>query len=205
VLLSACAVLLVSGCGSGARQDAHEPKATYTMEVVRAHFPHLQSIARHTALEIRVRNAGTKTIPNVAVTLNSLLYTEQYPELAANKRPVWVIERGPGAVARPPVQTEEVASPGGGETAYVNTWALGPLAAGASQTFRWIVTPVRSGLHIVHYRVAAGLSGNATAQLASGEPVRGTFTSFITHAPPPRHVNPDTGQVVGGSYPVGPP
>jgi hypothetical protein len=200
LLVGACVTLALSGCGSAAEQTANEPKGTYTMAVV-GHFPHLQSIARKTALELLVHNTGSKTMPNVAVTLDSLLYTEKYPELAANKRPVWVVERGPGLVAKPPVQTEEVASPGGGETAYVNTWALGPLAPGATQRFRWILAPVKAGLHTVHYAVAAGIAGNAKAQLASGGAVKGRFIAYITPAPPPRHVNPNTGQVEPGAYP----
>jgi hypothetical protein len=202
VLLSTCATLVVSGCGgSGPKQTSGEPKTSFTMQLVRARFPIKQSIARRTALELSVRNTSSKTVPNVAITLDSLQYAESAPELSANKRPVWIVERGPGAIAKPPVQTEEVASPGGGETAYVNTWALGPLAPQAIATFRWILTPVKSGLHIVHYAVAAGLGGNAKAQLSSGAPVRGRFVTHISAAPPARHVNPNTGQVQPGEYP----
>ena len=203
MLLSTC-TLIASGCGSASPQTAHEPKATYTMQVLRAQFPVKQSIARRTMLELTVRNASSGTVPNVAVTLDSLQYAENYPELAANKRPIWVVERGPGAIAKPPVQTEEVASPGDGETAYVNTWALGPLASGAVRTFRWILTPVKSGVHIVHYTVAADLGGNAKATLVSGAPVTGRFVAYITPAPPARHVNPNTGQVQPGEYPTAP-
>ena len=37
------------------------------------------------------------------------------------------------------------AAPKGGETAYVDTWALGPLSPGQERTFRWGVTAVRPG------------------------------------------------------------
>jgi hypothetical protein len=204
VLLGACATLIVSGCGSGAEQTKGEAKATFRVQVLRASFPLKQSIARTTALVLSLRNASAKTMPNVAVTLDSLQYTESYAELSSSKRPVWVVERGPGAIAKPPVQTEEAASPGGGETAYVNTWALGPLRPRAIETFRWLVTPVKSGLHVVHYTVAAGLGGSAKAQLPSGGPVKGRFVAFITPAPPARHVNPNTGRVLPGEYPTAP-
>jgi hypothetical protein len=204
VLLGTCATLIVSGCGSGAEQIKGEPKASFTLQVLRASFPAKQSIARTTALELRLRNASTKTVPNVAVTLDSLQYTEHYPELSASKRPVWVVERGPGAIAKPPVQSEEVASPGGGETAYVNTWALGAIRPRAVATFRWIVTPVKSGEHVVHYTVAADLGGNAKAQLPSGAPVTGRLVADIAPAPPSRHVNPNTGHVEPGRYPTAP-
>jgi hypothetical protein len=209
---TACAALLAGllagGCGA-AGQDAHERKAAFTMQIVRASFPAKQSIARPTALELQVRNSGASTTPNVAVTLDSFYYTEHFPELAADKRPVWVVERGPGAIAEPPVRSEAVSPAGGGQTAYVNTWALGPLASGQTQTFRWLVVPVKAGLHTVHFTVAAGLAGKARAQVdlrsgASGGPVQGQLTADVAAAPPARHVDPNTGQVVPGALPLVP-
>jgi len=199
--LAATAVLLASGCGSGARQDAGEPSGSFTMEILKASFPARQSISRPASLELKVRNTGAHTVPNVAVTVDSFLYTEHFPELSANKRPIWAIERGPGAIAKPPVQSQEVSVPGGGQTAYVNTWALGPLAPGHTQTFTWRVIPVKPGSHTVRFTVAAGLSGKATAQLAAGGPLQGHFTVAIAPAPPQTHVDPQTGRVVAGVYP----
>ena len=120
-----------------------EKTGTYAMQVVHAQLPAAQSIARQTRLVLPVHNSGTATVPNVAVTIDSFDYASNYPELAADKRPVWVIERGPGAIAKPPVESEEVSPPGGGQTAYVNTWALGPLAPGATRMFVWQVVPVK--------------------------------------------------------------
>ena len=51
-----------------------------------------------------------------------------------------------------PCRARRSARPGGGQTAYVNTWALGPLAPGRTQTFGWQVVPVKAGAHTVHYR-----------------------------------------------------
>jgi hypothetical protein len=172
------------------------------MKVLDASFPAKQAIARPTSLQLQVQNTGTRTVPDVAVTLDSFYYTSNYPDLASDKRPVWVVEQGPGPLARPPVQTQEVSPPGGGQTAYVNTWALGPLAAGSTQTFVWRVVPVKAGLHTVHYSVAAGLAGKAKAELASGGPVEGQLTADIAATPPARHVNPATGQVVPGEFPL---
>jgi hypothetical protein len=197
---AALAGLIAAGCGSGARQDAREPKATFTLTVVHAAFPPRQSIARPTSLVLTVRNASTRTAPNVAVTLDSFYYTSHFPELAANKRPVWVVERGPGAIPSLPVESEAVSPPGGGQTAYVNTWALGPLAPGGTRTFLWRVVPVKGGVHTVDYAVAAGLAGTAKAELPSGGPVVGRFAVHIAPVPPARHVNPNTGQVVPGPY-----
>ena len=192
--------LLAGGCGSQGRQDAHEPKGTFTMQIVKASFPSKQAIARPSKLELQVRNAGAHTVPNIAVTLDSFSYTEHFPELAANKRPVWVIEEGPGPIPKRRVQSEVISPPGGGQTAYVNTWALGPLPPGRTQTFVWRVAPVKAGLHTVHFAVAAGLAGKAHAQLAGGGPSTGGFTVNIAPKPPATHVDPNTGQVASGPY-----
>lgn len=195
-------MLALAGCGGGSRQDAGEPAGAFAMQVLHASFPTAQSIARQAQLVLPVRNTGTRTVPNVAVTIDSFDYTSNYPELAADKRPVWVIERGPGAVASPPVESEQISPPGGGQTAYVNTWALGALAPGATRTFVWRVVPVKAGAYTVHYTVAAGLAGKAKAQLSSGGPVQGQFAVDIAPAPKVTHVNPNTGRVEVGAYPA---
>jgi hypothetical protein len=201
LLSGASAALLAAGCGS-ARQDAKEKKRSYTLKVVKASFPAKQSIARPASLELQLENADSRTVPSVAVTLDSFYYTENYPQLAANKRPIWVIEAGPGKVPRSFVESQSVSPPGGGQTNYVSTWALGALAPGHIQTFVWRVAPVKAGLHTVHYSVAAGLAGHARAKLTSGGPVQGQFTADIAPAPPSRHVNPASGRVEPGPAPL---
>lgn len=200
--LGACAALVASGCGGGAEQNAGEHARTYQLQLSGVSFQRRQSIAKPAALKISVHNADTHTVPNVAVTIDSFSYVEKYPELAADKRPIWVIEHGPGAIASPPVQSESVSPPGGGQTAYVNTWALGPLASGATRTFEWHVVPVKAGVHEVHYEVVAGLAGKAKAAPPSGgRPLHGVLTADIAPAPPSRHVDPATGRVVAGQFP----
>jgi hypothetical protein len=204
VALAACGVLLgalAGGCG-GSERNAHEAKGTYKVEVLGAHFPAKQAIAQNTRLALIVRNAGAQTIPNVAVTLDSFYYTSTYPKLSSSKRPVWIVNTGPGAVSTRPVQSEEVNPPGGGETAYVNTWALGALAPGKSRRFVWRVTPVKAGLHTVHYAVSADLDGRALAQLAGGGRAAGRFVAHVAPLPPPTHVNPETGRIAAGAPPV---
>ncbi len=105
------------------------------------------------------------------------------------------------------MQTQTIDPPGGGQTAYVNTWSLGALAPGQLRTFVWRVTPVKSGLHRVDFAVAAGLAGNARAHLSvngvpqgEGRAPVGHFTVAIADMPPARHVNPETGQVAPGPY-----
>jgi hypothetical protein len=199
----ALAALALAGCGSGSRQDAGEPAGTFTMKAL-ASFPAAQSIARPSRFVLAVRNTGARTVPDVAVTIDSFDYTSNYPELASRKRPVWAIERGPGAIASPPVETENVSLPGGAQTAYVNTWAFGPLAPGKTKTFIWRVVPVKAGSFTVHYAVSAGLAGKAKARLESGAGIRGQFPVYIKPAPDLKHVNPNTGQVEVGQFPSTP-
>ncbi len=203
VVLALASALLAAGCGGGARLDAGERAGTYAVKIVHASFPTSQAIARPTSFELKVENTGAHTVPTVAVTVNSFDYASNYAELAADKRPVWAIERGPGAIASAPVSTQEVSLPGA-QTAYVNTWALGALAPGKTSTFVWHVVPVKAGSYTVHYSVAAGLSGKAKARLASGAPVEGQFAVDIAPAPKLTHVNPATGRIEGGEFPATP-
>lgn len=200
VAMVVCATL-AAGCGGGTRQDAHEAKGSFEMKILKASFPSTQAVARPARLELQVRNTGTHTVPNVAVTVDSFSYTATTPELAANKRPIWAIEEGPGQKALSPVESQEISPAGGGQTAYVNTWALGPLAAHHTQTFSWRVMPVKPGRYTVSYSVAAGLSGKAVATLHSGGAVQGRFKVNIAAAPPTKHVDPRTGKIVAGTYP----
>jgi hypothetical protein len=205
-LAAACGCALgLAACGGGTRQDAGEPTGTYTVKVLDASFPAKQSIARQTSLSLSVRNSGSKAVPDLAVTLDSFDYTSDYPELAVDKRPVWAIEHGAGSTATsPPVETEEVSTAGSGQTAYVNTWAFGRLAPGATRTLTWHVVPVKSGSYTVHYAIAAGLSGKAKARLESGGLVQGQFAVDIAPKPKLTHVNPDTGTVEVGQFPTTP-
>ncbi len=177
-----CAVaVLVAGCGGGTRQDAEEPSGTFEVEVVAAKFPERQKLARQERLVLEVRNADTKTIPNVAVTINpGFAVRSNRPDLADPNRPVWIVDDGPF----------------GGGTAYTSTWALGALKAGESRRFVWKVTPVRSGRHEVGYRVAAGLNGKAKAQIAGGDKAEGSFNVTISDKPSQATVDPETGKVL---------
>ncbi len=196
--------LFVAGCGGGAGQDANEPSASYELKITHASFPTKQAVARQTKFELQVRNTGSHTVPNVAVTVDSFNYTSNFSELAAGKRPIWAIEQGPGAIASPPVESQEISPPGGGQTAYVNTWALGALAPGKTRTFAWKVVPVKAGTYTVRYSVGAGLAGKSKAKLASGGPVQGHVKVAIAPAPPTTHVDPKTGKVVAGVFPTTP-
>ncbi len=197
------AALAGSGCGSAAEQNASEPRATFPLQVTQASFPTRQSVAKAERLVLSVRNTGTRTVPNVTVAVNSFYYTSSYTRLAADKRPVWVVDDGPGALPSIPVETVQVDPPGGGATATYNVWALGRLAPGASRSFSWRVTPVKPGVHTVSYRVYADLNGKSRARLPGGGVPQGSFTVAIAGRPPQSHVDPQTGKVVSGPYAPG--
>jgi hypothetical protein len=201
-VLAAAAVPL-AGCGGGSQATAGEPAASFGVKIAVASFPAKQAISSPARMRITVQNPGDRTIPDVVVTVDSFSYASNYAGLAANKRPVWVIEKGPGRPAKPPVETQEVSTPGGGQTSYLNTWALGALSPRHQTTFVWRVVPVKSGSYTVHYSVTAGLAGKAKARLAAGGPASGQFTVQIAGAPAITHVEPN-GKVVTGAYPPAP-
>ena len=185
----ALVAVALTGCGGGdKRADAEEPEGMYTVDIVDASFPVRQRLADQTSMDITVRNADSKRVPNVAVTIESAEgaapaspfgQASSQTGLADPSRPIWVVD----------------AAPRGGTTAYTNTWSLGPLQSGQSKTFSWRVTAVKPGTHTVRYKVAAGLGGKAKAQLAGGQRPVGSFTVNIDRKPANQRVD-DAGNVV---------
>jgi hypothetical protein len=195
--LAALGLLALAGCGGGERQDADEPEGEFEVEVTRATFPERQRLAERSELVISVRNAGSETVPNVAVTVDGLSYRKDDPELADPTRPRFVINGVPKEIGGFPEAQE--ASPAGCDTAYVNTWACGPLRAGRERTFRWSVTAVQAGPFEIDYRVAAGLDGKAKAVTAGGRAPRGTISGSVSEEPPQTRVADDGRTVVEGT------
>jgi hypothetical protein len=171
---------VAAGCGGGDRQDAGEPSGTYQVAVVRTSFPARQHLAKSERFVIAVRNTGSKTVPNLAVTVDSFATRSQEPGLADPSRAVWIIDDGPR----------------GGDTAYTNTWALGRLTPGQTRRFVWRVTAVQPGTHTVKWQVAAGLNGKAKATLAGNREPSGSITVDVSDKPAQSRVDPKTGQVV---------
>lgn len=170
----------LAGCGGGERQDANEPEGNFAVEIAEAKFPEKQALAQASKLSIVVKNNDSKPLPDVAVTVNSFSKASEQAGLADNQRAVWIVDRGPV----------------GGETAYVSTWALGPLAAGESKTFTWEVTAIQAGRHEVSYKVSPGLDGKAKP--ADPAAAGGKFTVNISDKPVQARVDPETGKVVRG-------
>lgn len=171
----AAVALLVAGCG-GERQDANDEDATFRVAVSGAEFPARQQLAEETEMRIVVKNVDDRTIPNLSATIEAAgegtetvafgMLTEQ-PGVSSRSRPVWVVEDGPLS----------------GDTAYSNTWAIGPLEAGEEKTFSWRVAAVVPGTYDVTYRLAGSLTGGAKVELANGAPAAGRFSVDVSRKP----------------------
>jgi hypothetical protein len=175
-------LLALSGCGNdeSERQGADDEAGTYTVDVITASFPRRQQLSTRQTLRMTVRNAGTETIPGLAVSLEGLDMLSEQPGIADPRSPVWIVDEAPRA----------------GVTAYVGTWSLGELAPNDEQEYVWRMTPVVAGRHTVRWRVAGNLTGSAKAQLADGGVPEGTFNVRVRAVPRPTRVNPQTGQIV---------
>jgi hypothetical protein len=185
----ALASLALAGCGSE-RQDADEPEGEFTLEVVEASFPERQTMAQASTMRLAVRNTDDRELPNLAVTIategrrggepaSAFGFAKSDARLADNRRPVWIVDRGPE----------------GGDTAATNTWALGPMFPGQTRELEWRLTAVRPGTYTVNYRVSPGLHGRAVP--ANGQRTTGSFEVEISAEPVPARVNAD-GEVVRG-------
>jgi hypothetical protein len=196
--VAALCLLAIAGCGGGERQDENEREGNFPVEVVEAKFPEDQKLAKSSDLILTVRNAGRETIPNVAMTVNGFDRRKKDPDLADANRPVFALNGVQVEIAGFPEAKD--ASPRGCDTAYVNTWACGPLKPNEQKTFRWSVTAVQAGDFTVSWRVAAGLDGKAKAVAAGGGPApRGSFSGSISDAAPEVRVADDGKTIVSGT------
>ena len=195
-LLSAAAIAALAGCGGDdERQDANEPEGDYKVEVVEASFPTDQKLAKRSELVIVVRNADTKKIPNIAVTMKGLDYRKDDPDLADQRRPQFVVNGKFKTFGN--IEDAQARTPGGVENpTYVDTWALGPLEPGESKEFKWDVTAVVAGPYELSYAVAAGLDGKARAVDESGEAPRGVFTGTVSDEAPQTRIADDGKTIV---------
>ena len=205
------AALAAAGCGgtskhgtpAGATTTASGP--SFRVTVPTASFAAKQSLAAKERLVIAVRNSGRRALPNVAVTIcnttcsyrarrghGTTVQPFSYAvaseaNLASASRPIWIVQRAPG----PCGYSCRNLGPGAAVTAYSNTWALGRLAPGHTARFVWRVTPVKAGRFVVAWAVAAALSGDNRAVLASGGPARGKLAVHVSTRPPQYVVQPD--------------
>jgi hypothetical protein len=191
-------LLAVAGCGGGERQDENEPEGNFPVEVVEAKFPENQKLAKSSDLVVTLRNAGRETIPNIAMTVAGLDRKATAADVADSNRPVFALNGVQVEIAGFPEAKD--ASPRGCDTAYVNTWACGPLKPNESKTFRWSVTAVHAGDFKIDWKAAAGLDGKAKAVAPGGGTApRGSFSGTISDAAPEVRVADDGKTIVSGT------
>jgi hypothetical protein len=189
------AAVAVAGCGGGARQDENEPEGNFQVEVPSATFPAKQKLGQTSDLAITVRNTGSETVPNLAVTVDGFSFQSEQQGLSDAGRPRFAVNGIPVKIAGLPEARDS--TPHGCGTVYVNTSACGPLKAGDERTLRWTVTAMRTGPFEIKYRVAAGLNGKAKAVLKGGDSApEGTLTGTVTNKPAHSEVAADGHTVV---------
>lgn len=208
--------LTAAGCGSGDRQDEDEPKGSFPVEVVSATFPEEQKLAKNSKLEIVVRNAGQKDVPEISVTVEcpgappksqgsggspsgagsqggSFNYRTAFPGVADPSRPQFVVNtiptRAPRNYDRGRLDPLERSS------AYVSTFPLGKLAPNREATFVWDVTAVKAGPYRICWKVNAGLDGKAKA-VAQGGPIQGEFKGEVDDRAPDARIADDGRTVI---------
>jgi hypothetical protein len=194
--------LAIAGCGGGQKQDVSEQSGNYPVRVVHASFPHNQSLAKNSTMEIVVQNAGQQMIPMISVTVKcgsalggSFSTATQDTQVADPVRPQFVVNKIPTATVRvnPPLDPAPLER----SSAYVDTYPLGPLGARHTATFMWDVTAVKAGQYRLCWRVNAGLYGKAKAVAAQGgPPVAGEFKGVISAKAPKATIGPDGRSII---------
>jgi hypothetical protein len=196
LLVGLCGLLAAGavGCGGDDRQDAAEAEGDYEVTVVDASFPERQRLAEQSELAITVRNDADETIPDIAVTLKGLYRRMDNPKLQDPNRPVFVVDGKAAEIGG--YQEVKLDAPEGGQTALVDTWALGELEPGAEKTFRWKLTAVKAGPFELDYAVAAGLGGKARAVGVGDAQPQGAFKGTISSKAPASRVAADGKTVI---------
>jgi hypothetical protein len=223
-LALACAASVVAaGCGGGDRQDKDEPRGEFPVEVVSATFPADQKLAKDSKMEIVVRNAGSKKIPVISVTVEcpgqqdkagdddrsggsggspsgsgsqggGFNYRTSFPGVADASRPQFVVNTIPTRTPRN--YDRGRLDPLERSSSYVSTFPLGELEPNKEARFLWDVTAVKSGPYKICWKVNAGLDGRAKAVPAAGKPVSGAFTGTVSNVAPDARIGEDGRTVV---------
>jgi hypothetical protein len=207
--------LLAAGCGSRTSkadsQDKSEPAGDYQVKLISADFPLDQKLAKDSTMMIVVKNAGTKRVPDISVTIKcpgpglggSFNTVVSDSDVADPERPQFIVDRIPTANPRkaPPLDPAPLER----SSAFVDTYPLGPLDPGRTARFRWDVTAVKAGPFRLCWRVNAGLYGKAKAIAASdSKPISGEFKGEVSNKAPAARIANDEHTVIeepAGSQP----
>jgi hypothetical protein len=164
IVAGLAAASLLAACGSGARQDASEPSGDFPMQAS-AKWSSSQHLSQHSVLVITATNTGTKTVPDVAVTICNISCSPSASALqkgqgssvhafatklnqaglASTSRPVWIIDQAPGPKGGPCPSVNANASPNG---AYNNNYSActgGPGGAATAYANTWALGSLAPG------------------------------------------------------------
>ncbi|WDT93364.1 hypothetical protein JDY09_08210 [Thermoleophilum album] len=183
------------GCGPPERQDAGAPSGRFAVEVLSASFPTAQRLAQTSRLEIVVRNAGNRTIPELAATVQGFDTRVARSDVADPRRPVFIVNARRRSIGGEP-EVQEIA-PGANRTALNDTWVSGPLAPGATRRLVWSVTAVRAGRFRLRWSLAPSLYGRAVAvDRRTGRRPAGEFVVRVSDRAPQVRVADDGRTIV---------
>ena len=159
------------------------PSGNYPVQVTQAKFANHQKLSETGYLQLGLRNAGSKTIPNLTVTINTVeqgqpnVKSPAYstgsgqgsfnvriddPHLAFPFRPVWILEEHYPTVIKPgqSIKGQLAKTPtSSAASAATDTFQFGEVKPNDSKDIAWRVTPVRTGTFTVRYAVSASLTG----------------------------------------------
>jgi hypothetical protein len=205
--LATVAVPLLAGCGGPPPEDTKEATGDFPLKVLSAQFPTRQELAKDSTMTIIVQNPGTKTAPNVAVTVKcgkgvggSFTTTTGDVDVADPQRPQFIVNRIPTRDERvnPPLDPAPLER----STSFVDTYPIGPLKPGEQHEFRWDVTAVKAGPYKLCWRVSAGLFKGAKT-VEAGTPLKGEFAGVVSDIAPKTRVA-DDGKTVVPAAPEAP-
>jgi hypothetical protein len=198
--------VFLAACG-GSSSDSNQKPGNYQLKVTDASFPTRQFVGQTSLMKIDVENAGKKTVPGLAVSVNikgkegeaaQIPFSVHLPssELANGDRPVWVLSATYPRLA-------DSSEPGGATTASPGTYSFGELKPGKSVEAVWKLSAVRPGKYTVVYEVGAGLTAEQKAKTSAGVAPGGSFVTDISTELPETEVN-GAGEIVeieGGKTP----
>jgi hypothetical protein len=162
-------LLLVAGfavaCGTHAAPPAPSG-APYQVAIPTSRLD-ASTLLANAPLVLAIRNVGTRSIPDVTVTLNSLRSGEPTPGDQTSDTPAFLL----------------VSAPAGAATGDPRVFALGRLAPGRTAVLRATVRAERTGPYRIDYTVSSDPNDTGIVQRA-GRPAAGTLVGLIVPSVP---------------------
>jgi hypothetical protein len=158
----------VCGCGSSDQSPPAPSGAPYQVSILasRLNAPYLLIDA---PLVLEIRNDGSRAIPDVTVTLDSLRSGQPTATDMASDTPAFLLVSAPAASA----------------TGDPHVFALGRLAPGRTAVLRATLRPLRAGPYEIDYAVSSDPGDAGIVQAAAGRPATGALIGLVRPSSPP--------------------